>query len=147
MGGEFPNGATTGPTRPGPIEDSRANPERLPLNFEGGCRLVRRRISGAFHGPNPGSAPGSNALLTRVNRINAPHTISDVQVTHAEVNFWPSWRRAPGRDRRVDDPVLRYGDEVSDSGDLVYADRHGIAHRHGSRLAKSAPIRRRPSVP
>ena len=58
MGGEFPNGATTGPTRPCPIEDSRANPERLPLNFEG-CRLVRRRISGAFHGPNPGSAPGS----------------------------------------------------------------------------------------
>jgi hypothetical protein len=39
MGGEFPNGATTGPTRPGPIEDSRedsrANPERLPLNFDG----------------------------------------------------------------------------------------------------------------
>jgi hypothetical protein len=35
MGGEFPNGATTGPTRPDPIEDSRANPQRLPLNFEG----------------------------------------------------------------------------------------------------------------
>jgi hypothetical protein len=36
--------------------------------------LVRRRISGDFHGPNPGPAPGPNALLMRVNRINAPHT-------------------------------------------------------------------------
>jgi hypothetical protein len=34
MGGEFPNGATTGPARPGPIEDSRAKLERLTVNFE-----------------------------------------------------------------------------------------------------------------
>jgi hypothetical protein len=58
MGGEFPNGATTGPTRPGPIEDSRADPERLPLNFEEVPSGASANL-GAFHGPNPWFGPRS----------------------------------------------------------------------------------------
>jgi hypothetical protein len=51
---------------------------------------VRRRISGAVHRANPGSAPGPNALLTRVNRINAPHRLArnHQELFEEELNGW-----------------------------------------------------------
>jgi len=58
---------------------------------------VRRRISGAFHGPNPGSAPGPNALLTRVNRINAPLTLDGGPYTYVWLDALTQKVREGGR--------------------------------------------------
>ena len=73
-----------------------------------GCRLVRRRISGAFHGPNPGSAQVQNALLTRVNRINAPHRDQIVQSLACRTES--AWRTMPAfaeRMRTAEAPVVQ----------------------------------------
>jgi hypothetical protein len=83
----------------------RANPEHLPLNFEGvpsGASANLRR----FHGPNPGSAPGPNALLTRVNRIDAPLTIREGTRL---------------RDARVSDPIdtLRSQGRIRNEGTIT----------------------------